>query len=262
MKWKHWIPSLALLLVILLGPLFMHHDPYAVDVRNAFLSPCMEYPFGTDNLGRCVLCRILEGGSDSVLAAVLITGISALAGMIPGVLAGWYGGIPDHIIQDVITVFQAFPSFVLAAAAAAMLGSGLMNGVIALSAVYWVTYAKLSRSMTIRRKSGNDVKAMWLNGAPASAIIRKVILPELLPMILLNAAMDLSSVILSLAGLGFLGLGTKRPGSEWGAVIGESKTYLMNAPWIILFNGAALLISAVIFNRLGETLNEERNKLK
>ena len=135
-KFKISLLFLAVILIIpVIGPHLIRHDPYAVNVRNAFLSPCKEYLFGTDNLGRCVFCRILAGSRTSIYTALLIVGIVFLVGTLVGILAGFAGGVLDEILMKITLVFQAFPAFVLSIAIAGILGVGLWNGVLALSRV-------------------------------------------------------------------------------------------------------------------------------
>ena len=131
-KFKISLLFLAVILIIpVIGPHLIRHDPYAVNVRNAFLSPCKEYLFGTDNLGRCVFCRILAGSRTSIYTALLIVGIVFLVGTLVGILAGFAGGVLDEILMKITLVFQAFPAFVLSIAIAGILGVGLWNGVLA-----------------------------------------------------------------------------------------------------------------------------------
>ena len=157
-KFKISLLFLAVILIIpVIGPHLIRHDPYAVNVRNAFLSPCKEYLFGTDNLGRCVFCRILAGSRTSIYTALLIVGIVFLVGTLVGILAGFAGGVLDEILMKITLVFQAFPAFVLSIAIAGILGVGLWNGVLALSAVYWTTYARLSRSLVVYMKQENYI---------------------------------------------------------------------------------------------------------
>ena len=150
--------------------------------------------------------------------------------------------------MKITLVFQAFPNFILAVAVAGMLGTGLKNSVLALGAVYWITYAKLSQAWYIR--------AAKICGAGPTAIIFKYILPNMVSPLIVTAALDVSSFILSMAGLSFLGLGPSRPTAEWGATMSEAKTFIQQAPWCIVFPGLALLVTVVIFNLLGDALRD------
>ena len=256
-KFKISLLFLAVILIIpVIGPHLIRHDPYAVNVRNAFLSPCKEYLFGTDNLGRCVFCRILAGSRTSIYTALLIVGIVFLVGTLVGILAGFAGGVLDEILMKITLVFQAFPAFVLSIAIAGILGVGLWNGVLALSAVYWTTYARLSRSLVVSMKQENYIYAARMNGVPLYRMITAYILPNMMGSLIVTAAMDIVSVILSMAGLSFLGLGAARPTAEWGAVMSEARDYLQKAPWIIVFNGLALFLVVTVFQLFGDRLSE------
>ena len=243
--------------ILALGPHVCRHDPYMTNLRAAYLPPCREYLLGTDNLGRCVLCRVLAGGVTSVCTSFAVVLLASLIGITIGIAAGFFGGAADRLVMDVITVFQAFPSFVLAIAIAAILGQSLLNGIIALCAIYWTTYAKLSRSLVQQLRANNYVKAAWLNGAGYGAILVRHILPGILRLMVVTIALDIGNVVLSMAGLSFLGLGAVRPTAEWGAVMSEAKDFLQRSPWIIAANGGALFITVAGFNLLGERLSEK-----
>ncbi len=260
-KFRASIWFLAVLLIIpLIGPYLIRHDPYAVNMKSAFLAPCREYLFGTDNLGRCVFCRIIAGSRTSIYTAFMIVGIVFLVGTLIGILAGFSGGILDEVLMKITLVFQAFPAFVLSIAIAGVLGVGLWNGVIALSAVYWTTYARLARSLVVSMKKENYMYAAKMNGVPLHRMIFAYILPNIMGNMVVTAAMDIGSVILSMAGLSFLGLGAARPTAEWGAVMSEARDYLQKAPWIIVFNGIALFVVVTGFQLFGDRLSDFMNK--
>ena len=201
-------------------------------------------------------CRILAGSRTSIYTALLIVGIVFLVGTLVGILAGFAGGVLDEILMKITLVFQAFPAFVLSIAIAGILGVGLWNGVLALSAVYWTTYARLSRSLVVSMKQENYIYAARMNGVPLYRMITAYILPNMMGSLIVTAAMDIGSVILSMAGLSFLGLGAARPTAEWGAVMSEARDYLQKAPWIIVFNGLALFLVVTVFQLFGDRLSE------
>lgn len=190
----------------------------------------------------------------------MIVGIVFLVGTLIGILAGFSGGILDEVLMKITLVFQAFPAFVLSIAIAGILGVGLWNGVIALSAVYWTTYARLARSLVVSMKKENYMYAAKMNGVPLHRMISAYILPNIMGNMVVTAAMDIGSVILSMAGLSFLGLGAARPTAEWGAVMSEARDYLQKAPWIIVFNGIALFVVVTGFQLFGDRLSDFMNK--
>lgn len=247
---------ILVLLVALFGQHFAYHDPYAVSIENAFVSPCREYIFGTDNLGRCVFCRILAGGSSSIFASLATVVASAFFGVVIGVISGFCGGIVDKILMKITLVFQAFPSFVLAIAVGAVLGNGTFNAMLALVAVYWTGYARLSRGMVLSFKNDNYIKSARLYGAKTHSIIFKYIVPNVAGTAVVTACLDIGSVIISMAGLSFIGLGSERPTCEWGAVMNESSAYFQTAPWIIMENGLALFVTIIAFNIFGNCVRD------
>ena len=265
MKKKKMIKFRLIILMVLCAGLLLGawivrghliHEPFRTNVRQAFQAPCREYIFGTDNLGRCVACRILYGAATSLYAAVLAVLAVFIIGTAVGVTAAYAGGIVDRILMKITLVFQAFPNFILAVAVAGMLGTGLKNSVLALGAVYWITYAKLSRILVLSIRDSEYIRAAKICGAGPTAIIFKYILPNMVSPLIVTAALDVSSFILSMAGLSFLGLGPSRPTAEWGATMSEAKTFIQQAPWCIVFPGLALLVTVVIFNLLGDALRD------
>ena len=249
-----------LVLIALIGPSFLKHDPYQVNMANAFSAPCGEFLCGTDNLGRCVFCRMIAGAGTSLFSALLVVVVVFCAGTLIGCVAGYAGGIADEILMKITLIFQAFPSFILAVCVAGILGVGLFNGILSLCAVYWTTYAKLARSLMIQQKQQNYVYAARMNGASHPVIVLKYLLPNIMGNMVVTASMDVGSVILSMAGLSFLGLGAVRPTAEWGAVMSEARNYLQTAPWIIVFNGIALFITVAAFQLWGDSLRDFMNR--
>lgn len=255
----YFLYAMCLLLILVLP--YLHnlqtHDPFATNLKCAKLPPGTEgYLFGTDNLGRCVLCRILEGGTTSVYAALVVVITVLILGTLLGLLAGFCGGVVDLVISKIILIFQAFPSFILAIAVAGTLGQGIQNGILALCAVYWTTYARISRSMVISLREADYIKAARLCGAKTPAILRKYLLPGVLGQMLVTATLDVGNVILSMASLSFLGLGAKRPTAEWGAMMSEASDYLQKCPWILIFPGLALFLVVIMFNLCGDSLRD------
>lgn len=233
------------------------HEPFKTDIRNVFQPPGHEFIFGTDQLGRCVACRILYGAATSLYAAVIAVLIVFVVGTAIGVIAAYAGGIVDRVLMRIALIFQAFPNFILAVAVAGMLGSGIRNGVLALCAVYWITYARLSRSLVLSIRESEYIRAARICGAGPVAIITRYILPNMISPLVVTAALDVGSFILSMAGLSFLGLGPERPTAEWGATMSEARTYMQQAPWCIVFPGLALLVIVVLFNLLGDALRDK-----
>ncbi len=251
---------LAAVLLLLLGAgacrKFLPYAPFKTDMRSVSQPPSLLHWFGTDNLGRDVFSRVLHGSQTSLYAAVCVVCIVFVIGTALGIAAGYMGGIVDAVIMKIITVFQAFPSFILAVAVAGMLGAGMVNGIISLCAVYWTTYARLSRSLVQQIRGETYIKAAKLCGASGRQIMLRYILPNMAAPLTVTAALDVGNVVLSMAGLSFLGLGAQRPTAEWGVMMSEARNYMQTAPWIILFPGLALFISVILFNLLGDSLRD------
>lgn len=250
-----------LLIFLLIVPQFVVHDPYETNLSLALKPPGTNgYLLGTDSVGRCMLCRILTGGRISIFSAFAVIGIVFTAGTALGVVSGYLGGKTDIVINKITVIFQAFPGFVLAVAVAGILGPGLVNGIISLSLVYWTTYCRLSRSLVLNIKEAAYIRAAKMCGAKKRHIILKYIIPNMISQMIITAALDIGNVILSMAGLSFIGLGASRPTAEWGAMMSESRTYLQTAPWTIVFPGIALFVSVLIFNMLGDAIRDFMDK--
>ncbi|MCI8465617.1 MAG: ABC transporter permease [Lachnospiraceae bacterium] len=244
------------LLVVLFGRQFAPNDPYASNLSASNEAPSAEYPFGTDNLGRCILSRVLSGAVASVYTAILIVAVVSVFGTAVGLLAGYGGGWLDQILMKITLVFQAFPGFILAVAIAGMLGPGLKNAVFSLVAMYWTSYARLTRSLVLQVKNEAYVQAAILCGAKRRHILFRHILPNIILPLMTTAVSDISNVILSMAGLSFLGLGVQAPQAEWGLMISNGRQFLQTAPWAILFPSAAIFLSVVLFNLTGDCLRD------
>lgn len=235
---------------------FLPYNPFKTSMQEAGLAPCAAHWFGTDNLGRDVFSRVLQGSQTSLYAALVVVMVVFTAGTVLGIAAGYMGGAIDAVLMKITVIFQAFPSFILAVAVAGMLGPGMVNGIISLCAVYWTTYARLARSLVLQMKDATYIRAAKMCGAGERHIIFRYILPNVISPLVVTAALDVGSVILSMAGLSFLGLGAQRPTAEWGVMMSEAKNYIQTAPWIIIFPGLALFIVVIIFNLLGDSIRD------
>lgn len=244
----------ALLIVAATGSFIAQHDPYKTSLSTALKAPCWEYPCGTDNLGRCVFCRILTGAATSIFSALAVVIVVFVIGLFLGILAGYMGGIVDTVIMRITLIFQAFPGFILAISVAAMLGTGLVNGIISLSMVYWTTYARLGRSLVLSIKNATYIKAAKMCGAGKFSIMIKYVFPNVVSPVIVTASLDVGNVILSMAGLSFLGLGAARPTAEWGAMMSEARNFLQTGPWGIIFPGIALFGVVILFNLMGDMI--------
>ena len=229
------------------------HDPLQVDVANRLQPASTEFLLGTDSLGRCVLSRLLHGARNSLLSAavVLLTTVSVGTGV--GLFAGFFGGRCDYLVQRLLEGVMAFPGLILALAIAGVLGPGLENAVLALCLVHWVGYARIVRNMTLSLRERTYVQASRIAGASSLDLLRRHILPEVAPAVLVVATLDYGRIIISIAGLSFLGLGAQPPAPEWGAMLSEGKSYMQVAPQLILWPGAMIAGIVLALQLLSET---------
>jgi peptide/nickel transport system permease protein len=215
-----------------------------------------EYLLGTDHLGRCILSRIMHGTRVSLQTSFLVLLIIMTIGILVGVLSGYAGGWIDNVVVNLIDVLLAFPGLVLALAIAGMLGPGITNVMIALAAVHWVGYARIVRGLVMSIKEKEFVLAARSCGATNLSIILRHVLPNMISPVIVLATLDMGSIILTISGLSFLGLGAQPPMPEWGAMLNDGRPYLQVAPWLMFFPGLAILMTVLSFNLMGDGLRD------
>ncbi|MFY9526290.1 MAG: nickel transporter permease [Limnochordia bacterium] len=248
--------TVAFLILCLAAPAFMPNDPHYVDLKNAKLPPNDQYPWGTDGMGRCVFSRVLAGASTTVFSALAIVGLTLAIGSLIGIIGGYAGGMVDSMLMRIVDVFLAFPGMVLALAVAGMLGKGLDNAIIALAAVGWPQYARLSRSYVLSLRQENFILAAKLNGQTSLSILFRHILPNTMRPVVVTASLSISGTILSLASLSFLGLGAQPPAAEWGSMIADGRGLMQRFPWMVFYPGMAIFITSILFNLLGDSVRD------
>lgn len=241
-----------LLLVALAAPLLALHDPTATSLSSQLQPPSADYPFGTDNLGRCIYSRVIYGTRLSLLVSLTVVVLSATAGVLTGVAAGYIGGLVDSLIMRTVDVMLSFPSIILALAIIAVFGPGTVNVITALSLVHWTGYARLTRGQVLAVKGRAYVESARAMGNGELSIIIRYILPNILSPLLVMATLDIAHVILSAAGLSFLGLGLQPPTPEWGGMVNEGREFIRTASYITLFPGMTLMFAVFSFNLLGD----------
>ena len=246
----------GLLIIMLFGEQLSPHDPYENNLLKIDQPPGAEYWFGTDNLGRCLLSRILTGARSSLSATLVIVLVTAVIGTTAGVTAGYYGGPLDAVIQKLLLIVQSFPGQVMAIAVAGVLGAGVKNAAIALISIGWISYARMSRSMVLKIKESNYIKAARLCGCNSVYIILHHVIPNIGSVLFVTAMLALPGTMMEISSLSFLGLSAKLPTPEWGYMMNEGRKVLMTAPWQALIPGGAILISVIILNRLGDSVQE------
>lgn len=252
------IAALAVLLVALsiLAPWIAPHDPLKTNLAQALQGRSREFPLGTDQLGRCLCSRIMVGAGTSLKMMFSLLAIVFAAGTLLGIAAGYGGGKTDAVIMRISDVFLAFPGLVLAIAIVGVLGASLMNTVIALAATSWSKYARVSRSMVLSVLGREYIDLAKMGGAKPGQIIMKYIFPNIVPPLIVMAAMDLGTFLLEISGLSFLGLGAQPPAPEWGFMLSEGRNFMQTAPGLMVYPGMALFITVAIFNLLGDGLRD------
>lgn len=249
----------AFLLIAILAPHIAPYDPFKIDLHSAFQQPSKTHLFGTDEMGRDILSRIVWGSRISLQVGIIVVLISLLIGTILGGIAGYVGGLVDEIIMRFTDLVLAFPSLVLALALSAALGPGLNNAMFAISITWWPWYARLIRGQVLSIREAGFVEAARCVGASSFRILFRHILPNSFGPVIVNASMDFGWAILMTSSLGFLGIGAQPPLPEWGAMINTGRLYFVDKPWIATFPGLAILIVVLASNLIGDGLGEILN---
>ena len=218
--------------------------------------PTFKHPLGTDNLGRDILSRIIFGARISLKAAIIVVMISMSIGVPLGLIAGYFGGKTDEFIMRFADMILAFPSLLLAIAIVASLGPSLINALIAIALPWWPWYTRLMRSQVISAKEMQFVESARAIGASHWRIMFRHILPNCLSPIIVNATVDMGYVILAIAALGFLGLGTQPPAADWGVMVSDGREFFMKQWWISTFSGGAIFLTVLAFNLTGDGIRE------
>ncbi len=245
-----------LVLLSLLAPLLCPNDPNATSAERMNLGPRRGYPFGTDRYGRCVFSRVLMGARTSIFSAASLVAATFAFGSLLGLLAGWYGGIADTLVMRLADVMLAFPQMVLAVAVAGILGGGMGNAMLAMGITGWTLYARLARAEVLALKEEPYVHAARLAGCSGWSILIRTLLPNILGTLAVNAATQISVMMIGIAGLSFLGIGVTEPQAEWGSMLNASRAYIQLAPWAVLAPAGAILVTVMIFSLLGDCVRD------
>ena len=247
---------LLLALMALAAPALSPADPDAQDLALRLAPPGAHHLLGTDELGRDILSRILYG-SRVTLAVVALIGLTVpVAGLVIGCLAGMAGGFLDAALMRAADVFLAFPRLILALALVAAMGPGLFHALIAIGLAAWPPYARLARAETLAIRGRDFIAAARLAGASPARILLRHIAPLCMPSLIVRASLDMAGVILTAAGLGFLGLGIAPPTAEWGAMIAAGRRFMLDQWWVAAAPGVAIAVATLGFNLLGEGLRD------
>ncbi|EKG31526.1 ABC transporter permease [Pseudomonas avellanae] len=246
----------TLLIVALFAPWIATHDPLAQDLSAALRMPGAQHWFGTDEYGRDVFSRLVYGSRITLYIVMLVTVIVGPIGLLIGTVSGYFGGWVDSLFMRITDIFISFPSLVLALAFIAALGPGLEHAVIAIALTAWPPIARLARAETLSLRNADFVVAVKLQGASAVRVIGRHIIPMCLSSVIIRLTMNMASIILTAAALGFLGLGAQAPLPEWGAMISSGRRYMLESWWLVAAPGATIMLVSLAFNLLGDGLRD------
>ncbi|MCC6717626.1 MAG: ABC transporter permease [Acetobacteraceae bacterium] len=247
----------ALVLMALFAPLLASADAAVHQVLEDRLQPSSwAHLFGTDELGRDIYARVVFGSRVTLTIVTLVSLIVVPVGLLIGLPAGYFAGWIDTVLMRLTDIFLAFPRLVLALAFAAALGPGIENAVIAISLTAWPPYARLARAETLTRRQAEFIQAAEMQGASHLRIIATQIVPLCLSSVIIRLTLDMAGIILTAAGLGFLGLGAQPPAAEWGAMVSTGRNVLLDQWWVATIPGLAIFVTSLGFNLLGDGLRD------
>jgi len=247
---------LAFLAIALLAPLFAPYDPLASDWMAVRMPPDLAHPFGTDDLGRDILSRVIFGARTSLAAGFVSVAIAMAIGVPFGLLAGYFGGITDMLISRCADAVLACPFLVLAIALAAFLGPSLENTMIAIGVSAIPIFVRLARGQTLAVRQEDYISAVISQGVAHPQILFAHVLPNVMPPIVVQATLTTAIAVLAEASLAFLGLGQPPPAPSWGSMLDAARQFLPDAPWMAVSPGLAIVIVVIGFNMLGDALND------
>ena len=260
--WRNWSAVAggaivaSLVLVAVLAPTLGPRAPTALHAGFEITPPSRAFPFGTDELGRDILSRVIHGARISLAAALGAVSLATVVGVPFGTAIGFAGGVIDLVMMRLFDILFAFPAILLAIAIVAALGPSLTNLIFTIAVLTMPQFAVLARGATLAARSLEYVQAAVALGAPGRRVVFGHILPNVLPPVIVAATLNLSIVILVEAGLSFLGLGTQPPAPSWGGMISRGRQYMTIAPWLVVFPGLAIMLAVLGFNLLGDGVRE------
>lgn len=247
---------LALVILALFAPFFATHSPYTGQLTQRLLPPSGAYLLGTDELGRDIWSRIVYGARITLVIVLLVAAIAAPLGLVLGAISGYFGGWTDRILMGITDVFLSMPKLILALAFVAALGPGIENAVIAIAITSWPAYARIARAETLTLRNSEFIAAVRLQGASALRVILRHIIPLCTSSVIIRVTLDMAGIILTAAGLGFLGLGAQPPLPEWGAMISRGRSFILDQWWVATMPGFAIVIVSLGFCFLGDGLRD------
>ena len=248
-----------ILFLIILGvfaPYLAPHDPYLTNVKLKLINASVDYPLGTDQLGRCVFSRLIYGVRTSLSTAVLATALMLSIGIPLGILAGYVGGKTDNLIMRLVDIASTFPSSLLALAAIGITGPSLMTILLVFITLWWAPFARIIRGSVIALKEKDFIQAAISVGSPHRRIIFYHIIPNAMSSIIVLATLRIAAVITHVAAFSFIGLGSQPPIADWGVMLSDSRQYMTQYPMMIIYPALAIMLSVWALNMIGEGLND------
>ena len=246
----------VLLLTALFAPLLATHSPTAQVLADRLQPPSAEHWLGTDELGRDIWSRIVYGSRITLYIIGIVAVIVGPVGLAVGTVAGYMGGWVDRVLMRITDIFLAFPRLILALAFVAALGPGIENAVLAIAITVWPPYARMARAETLTIRQADYISAVRIQGASRARIIGGHVVPMCMSSLIVRLTLDMAGIILTAAGLGFLGLGAQPPLPEWGAMISSGRQYLLDQWWVATMPGLAIFSVSLGFNLLGDGLRD------
>lgn len=247
---------LVLIMTAVLADFIAPYDTDKIALKEKLKPPSWEHPMGTDQLGRDQLSRIIYGTRTTFELSILVVALASTFGVFIGIISGYFRGITDEILMRLIDVLLAFPSIILALVVIGALGPGVFNTIVAISLVGWLFYARVARATTLSIREKEYIEGARAMGCSDGYICLRYVLPNCLPPIIVLMTLNLGSVILSIAALGYLGLGAQPPTPEWGTMLNEGREYLRDCPWLSIFPGLMIMFSVLAFNFIGDGLRD------
>jgi len=247
---------IALIIAAIFAPLLAPYDPYSTDATSTRVEPSLEHPFGTDQVGRDTLSRLIYGSRIALLIGVLIVAVAGSIGVTLGLVAGVMGGWVDEVIMRVVDAFMAFPILVFAAALAVALGMGLYPVIIAVGLIIWTRFARVVRGDVISLKQEQFIEGAYAIGESKWNLVTKYYLPNILPSIAVVGTIILPQALIYSATLSFLGIGAQEPTASWGLMVRAGSRYLGFYPYQAIFSGLAIIITVLGFNFIGDGLRD------
>ncbi|WEK06682.1 MAG: ABC transporter permease [Candidatus Devosia phytovorans] len=247
---------MALIITAAFAPWIAPYSPVGQNLGQRLLPPSGAHWMGTDELGRDIYSRVIYGSQITLTIVALVALISAPLGLLVGAVAGYFGGWVDRALMGVTDIFLSMPKLILALAFVAALGPGINNAIIAIAITSWPAYARIARAETMTIRNAEFISAVRLSGAGPVRVIVQHILPLCTSSMIIRVTLDMAGVILTAAGLGFIGLGAQPPLPEWGAMISRGRTFILDQWWVATMPGFAIIIVSLGFCFLGDGLRD------